>query len=599
MRLLPRGDGGWQSPELRFGRRVTLVTGPNGAGKTPLLRALILGLGYPVELPALVEAKCEAVEIGLLQSDGQRWTLRRALGAGVSATATNADSGESTKFSDEREFSEWVLPRLGLEVRDLLTMQGTPTPGYLSVVGPALFIDQDTGWAEVYAPLRARFIKDQREEVVRWVLGLPTKNAVVDKSIFEKAKRDLNRLTLQLEGKRDVLQALAAELAQDATPGAAEELENRESAVAARLRDLSSVLEGIASSKSALDDTVADAVGRRDAARFDAENAKRRLTTVAAARADVEAEVAALEQNEVAAEVFRTLCGSENCRFFRQPEESYGRRLLFLKDQLKDFESADGAIQQEVSNLVETLKAAQEDVDRAVDEKRKSIGDERGGLVDEVTSLADELSKLRLRVGRIAQLQQHREQFEALLKRQAEAQDRVNELRPARGKGVPPRVLDARAALADTFNQWLVTLRTPNVTPDAVFDEDFRLVLGGERFTSGSALSGSTRTRVVLAYHASLYEAAIRLGNRPPQVLVLDAPKQHELDPQDIQAFVSRFAKVMADGNAECQLIFSAVGSDVVSDDVGATVWKPTFEMADEPRYLGPHDDGHKATPSA
>ncbi|MGE0327930.1 MAG: AAA family ATPase, partial [Polyangiaceae bacterium] len=485
MRLIPRGNTGWSSPDLRFGKAVTLVLGPNGAGKTPLMRALQLGLGYPVELTPLIISKSEAVEIEIAQTDGERWKIRRDFSDGVSATVTEAESGRSIGFSDEQDFSEWILPRLGLDARELLTLNSTRTPAYLSVIGPALFIDQDTGWGQLYTPLRS-FIKNQREEVVRWLLRLPTKNAVIEKAQFEKAKREFERLTLQLDAKRGALKELAAELAQDAAPGALAELESREAAVAARLRDLASVLESIATSKTSLDDTVVDAVARRDAARFDVENAKRRCQAVGQARADVEAEVRALEQNEVAAEVFRTLCSSQNCRFFRQPEESYGRRLLFLKDQLKDFESAESSIQQEVSRLADTLKVAESEVARAIAQKRRSIGEGHGDVVDEVTALADDLSTVRMRLGRVAQLEQERERFEALLNQQVQAGERVDELKPARGQGGAGRLLDARVALAESFNEWLVTLQTPNVQADATFDEELRLILGGERFRPGA-----------------------------------------------------------------------------------------------------------------
>jgi len=208
--------------------------------------------------------------------------------------------------------------------------------------------------------------------------------------------------------------------------------------------------------------------------------------------------------------------------------------------------------------------------------------------VEEITSLAGELSDITHRLGRLSEVDRRRAQFEALLERHVSTEDRVNELRPRRGKATSPRILDARVALADSFNGWLVALDTPNVTAEGSFDEQLRLFLAGERFTAKSPFSGSTRTRIVLAYHAALIEAAILLEVPPPQVLVLDAPRQHELDPKDIRAFVSRFTRVLAEGKADCQLVLSAVGLDVLPKDVAAVVWKPTFDFEGEPRFLGP-----------
>ncbi len=341
MKLVPRGEDGWGTPELTFGNRVTLVAGPNGVGKTPVIKALELALGYPVELHPMVTERCSSVEVTFADHE-QTWILRREL-TGVSAVVEGSD-GASVNLSDERAIAEWVLPKLGLEPRTLLTYRGTLTTGYMSVVGPAFLLDQDTGWANLYVPWNDRvFIKDQREEVVRWLLALPPRNAAVDKTVFQKAKAELQRLSEELEAKRVALEQLAAELGEDSAPDASQRLVARQETVSARLREAESALAARSRSENLVDLAMADAMHRRDAARFELENAERRRKAVAEARMDVESEVKALEQNEVAAEVFRTLCGNENCRFFRQPEESYGRRVLFLKDQLKDFRAGRNA----------------------------------------------------------------------------------------------------------------------------------------------------------------------------------------------------------------------------------------------------------------
>jgi hypothetical protein len=73
--------------------------------------------------------------------------------------------------------------------------------------------------------------------------------------------------------------------------------------------------------------------------------------------------------------------------------------------------------------------------------------------------------------------------------------------------------------LGDAMQQWLITLGTQN-TRTAHFDEDFVLYVDGARFATTTHQSGSTRTRIVLAFHAALLEVSLaRGGNHPGWLL--------------------------------------------------------------------------------
>ena len=75
-------------------------------------------------------------------------------------------------------------------------------------------------------------------------------------------------------------------------------------------------------------------------------------------------------------------------------------------------------------------------------------------------------------------------------------------------------VHDARQMLSDAIQEWLITLGTQN-TKSAYFDDDFTLFVDGAKFATTTHQSGSTRTRIVLAFHAALLEVSLARGGKP------------------------------------------------------------------------------------
>jgi hypothetical protein len=306
--------------------------------------------------------------------------------------------------------------------------------------------------------------------------------------------------------------------------------------------------------------------------------------------AEVNAELGALEQNEIAADAFRAFCGNETCQFFRNPEESYGRRVLYLKDQLKDFESSDGETERELLVLQQQFSAAEAALEVATDEKKKrtEYGD-GAATVAAVQSMTKELAEVGVRLDHLKRIAREREQLDALINRELRANDDVTELKPSGGgrKG-NSRLLDARQNLTATFKEWMFALHTPNMPGDVTFDDELRLTLGGERFGTKSSHSGSTRTRIVLAFHAAMVETSLMMGGVHPRLLVLDAPRQHELDASDLRSYIKRFHEMSTKRADPVQLVLSATDPAIVPEGCMDAIWEPPFELDDEPRFLGP-----------
>jgi hypothetical protein len=142
--------------------------------------------------------------------------------------------------------------------------------------------------------------------------------------------------------------------------------------------------------------------------------------------------------------------------------------------------------------------------------------------------------------------------------------------------------------LSDAMQQWLITLGTQN-TRSAHFDEDFVLYVDNAKFSTTTHQSGSTRTRIVLAFHAALLEVSLSRGGNHPGWLLFDAPKQHELSQTDFDAYTDRLVLVAARHPGRVQVVFS-VADLKTQFEVGDEVWMPAFTFDGNPRFLGPAD---------
>jgi hypothetical protein len=136
------------------------------------------------------------------------------------------------------------------------------------------------------------------------------------------------------------------------------------------------------------------------------------------------------------------------------------------------------------------------------------------------------------------------------------------------------------------MQQWLATLGTQNMRT-AHFGEDFTLFVDDAKFSTTTHQSGSTRTRIVLAFHAALLEVSLARGGNHPGWLLFDAPKQHELSQTDFDAYTDRLQAIAARHPGRVQVVFS-VADLKTHFQAGDEVWPPTFTIDGSPRFLGP-----------
>jgi hypothetical protein len=102
------------------------------------------------------------------------------------------------------------------------------------------------------------------------------------------------------------------------------------------------------------------------------------------------------------------------------------------------------------------------------------------------------------------------------------------------------------------------------------------LYVDGAKFSTITHQSGSTRTRIVLAFHATLLEVALARGGNHPGWLLFDAPKQHELSQTDFDAHMDNLAILASKYPQRVQVVFSV--ADLKTQIQAADeVWLPKF----------------------
>jgi predicted nucleic acid-binding Zn-ribbon protein len=578
---LPRGADGWGSGLLHFGDMFTAVQGPNGTGKTPIMKGIIQGLGHEVELPPDVLARCEAART-TITVDGWPVTLTRRLGVDFELRVD--DGGEAT-YTSQAEYAKWFVGLFAADPPTLTSKQSQPVGLYPTVLLPAIWVDQDHGWTvDYWTPANRNFIQDQRQEVIRFLVGLPPRHPFRARTEFDAAKQSLERIERAIEMQRFIVDRLRTneQLSDDEEPMLVE----RRKHLRADLDANSAAIEAIRSTTAFYDRDIVALEAQRDelAGRVGALNKQKGQLSLVLSELDGEEDI--LTANVQATDLLRQFCGREGCQMFETSERSFGRSLLFLKDQIKDLKTSDRNLSRDVQNVEEriarldsALEAKRSERDRAVNASPQA------DVLSRLNTLTRELVDVELRLAKFQQYASETQKFERLLDQREQAVTLVGETRPTGVRGVSVAD-DARQMLSDAMQQWLITLGTQN-TRSAHFAEDFTLFVDGAKFATTTHQSGSTRTRIVLAFHAALLEVSLEHGGNHPGWLLFDAPKQHELSQTDFDAYTERLQIVAAKHAGRVQVIFS-VADLKTQFQAGDEVWLPTFTIDGSPRFLGP-----------
>lgn len=575
------GPTGLALPEVKFGQFLTHVFGDNGAGKTALMCALYWSLGGARQVEDPIWSECAGVRLKLIAASGKKVTIFRAFSDKLNATVDI--DGAATKYDDESSWSAALLPILGVEAREWLAKSGVVTGVYTSVLLPAFAVDQDKGWSLPYAPFSSKqFVEDQAQEVTRLLLGLPQMNNPKRDARRRKLAAELARLDAAISMHGQALDSLSKALpAEHQFIDAMREARER---LVAELGQFDSVVATMVDVDATLRQRVLDAVAARDAAAREYSGARQRRAILDKLMQEGTADLDLIGTNEVAADAFRRFCGNPSCQFFAGTAEpnSYGRRVLYLRDQFKDITTAmdavDGVLAVSAARLVDAealLGRARAEYDAAAKAK---ASDRVIAAVDAVTK---ELASVSRNIALSDQVVREQEARNALL-----AQRETSQTDLAQHDDADTRrrksVAGTAKKLAAAANRWLAVLKA-NEGGAVGVDEELRLTVGGKPLSDTKGPSGSSRLRLILAYHAAILEVALEMNGSHPRLLLFDAPKQHELKPDDFAAYLVELRRVFA--GKSVQVVISS--RTEIPKEAGDETWEPQFPGKDHPWFLG------------
>ena len=574
------GSTGWESPVLEFGHRTTLLYAPNGSGKTPLIQSFASTLGYPSKFRNDILSNCSAAVLHA-ESNGKSLVIRRIFGAkSTDFTAFVNFDGEESKYYSEGDFSVALFKMLGLNPPRLVSTRGEEAQPYISTLLPVFYLNQGDGYTAAYKSPSA-FIEGQFVEMVRFVFGLNPKHSYeVKKSLIEE-RNSLEAQTRRIVAGQRVLEIQSRGV--DASDINQDILRRRSKDLSEQLDLLRDSVDAHGTASSTLNELLRQKDMQIRSRQSELFNLQNRVAGIEAIRAELAGEVKTLSLNEEARRLFSSfneICKAPNCGLFLGSTESFGKNLLYLKDQVKDLERNSKIAEARIDQLEGFLAELKADRQLLLDKLDTPSTSGVDQLVTAVQALTKQLVEAQSELGRITAIKDERSKLFELEQERDRIQDRIDSLSSTGRADNDFNKL--RQKLRELTVKWMNTLVTQNVSHNVEIDLDLRFKFNGEALDQFGG--SSTAIRLVLAIHAALFEAYISEPSRPFRFLILDTPKQQELHTADLADYITELEKVCAANNA--QLILSSTEYDHPTgpDDKR---WLPMYEGPDKPMYLG------------
>lgn len=577
LQFVPRGVSGWESPLLEFGDRTTSLYARNGSGKTPLIQAIAFCLGFSTSFREDIREHCSSIVLTLSLGEYVLET-RRELSKDFHLTTKVDDV--TREFFSEGEFSTALFQSLHLIEPVLIGTNRQATKPYVSTVLPIFYVKQDGGYLDAYKAA-ATFIQDQFVEMVRFVFDLAPKRSYSAQKDLLSAKDQLELMQRRIVHQQKVVADLSARI--DDSPAARESMEARAQLITAQLNELRESVDSAGAASNALRDLLSAKDEKLRGTRRQFYELSARVAGIDSIRAEIEGEIQTLslnEQSKRAFEAFGDICSRPECGLFLSSTESYAKNLMYLKDQIKDLESNTARAEFQLEELERRIDEDEKDRQLILSKidalPQKSSTDQLVAAVQALTKELLEIEQLRASILVLADERRKYIQFDS---ERGKIQDKIATLsNNTRGELEFNKL---RAKIRESIVRWMDILHTLNVSHEVEIDHNFKFKFGPEPL---EVFTGSTRSRLVLAIHAAMFEAYLENVDNPFRFLILDTPKQHELDGADLANYLTELQALCDKHGGQIVISSTEYRHAIGTPD---KEWLPQYPGVDQPMYLG------------
>jgi uncharacterized small protein (DUF1192 family) len=550
IQITPSGDDGWGTEELEFSDAVTQLYGSNGTGKTPLIKSLAYCLGYPSVFRNDIYAKCRS-SILTITHDNKIYKLERLFSDDFDIVV-HEPTNTKQNFYNEQDYSKYLFELLNYDFPHLVSIRSEATRPYLSSLLPMFYVGQDQGYDGFYKP-PASFIKDQFEEMVRLAAKFPVKNS------FSKKKNAIDAKAAEERARKKThqIKSLYEQLLNDSDVGplSLEEIEKQILVFKTEIERVKSGNNIKADTTSSIDKLISSKMHQAREVSDELKALEKKCLSINSVQSEIEAEINTLSLNEESRRIFMSfseICSVQGCGLFLGSNESYGKNLLYLKDQIKDLVVSANAAQLRVQKLKSTIDTHLSDIENLNKEREKAQEDDNLDVV---------VNSMHRTISEIIKLEIKKKEIESLNDLEARYIEADNELNYAINKleaqsNAPNKssldIIKFKSNLKSSILKWVDVIKTKNIAKEIEFVDGFKPNYGDEKLKQ---LSGSTHLRAVLSFHAALFEQLIQCHYDGIRFLILDTPGQHDISAMDLDLYITALKK-LAD-KFDIQIVFS------------------------------------------
>lgn len=489
--------------------------------------------------------------------------------------------GNTKEFFSEGDFSTTLFQTLRLNEPVLIGTDRSPTKPYISTVLPIFYAKQDGGYLDPYKA-SANFVQDQHVEMIRFAFGLGPKNSYSAKKDLLKAQDELEAAQRRVVYQQKIVADLSERV--DDSPTARAERDGRSSLISSQLSELKDTVD----TKSAADDALRDLLNAKEEklriAKRQQFDLRTRIAGIDSIRGEIDGEIRTLSLNEESKRAFEffggDICSRSDCGLFFSSSESYAKNLMYLKDQIKDLESNSAraeVLQEELERRIDEDEAERLLILSKMNDRPQHAAIDH--LVTTVQSLTKELLEIEQKRIIVESLAEERRKYIQFENERASLQDRISNLK--NNSKADFEFSKLRSKVREYLIEWLDTLETLNISRDIDIDTSFKFKFGPEPL---DVIGGSTRNRLILAIHAAIFQAYLEAPDRPFRFMILDTPKQNELDGQDLTNYLEKLEGICEKFGGQLVLSSTEYHHKIGEKD---KEWLPLYPGEKQPMYLG------------